>query len=344
MIRLIPVSLRPKGRMRVNIGLGLLILLIFSQGVHAHPQIYQSETREDVAEFIDMLVNERGFEREWVVSTLAEARQRQDILDLIARPAERVLQWYDYRQIFLTEARTQAGREFMTRYADALQRAEQEYGVPAEMITAIIGVETFYGRNKGRHRVLDALATLTFDYPPRAPFFRGQLIEFLELTRRTGLNPSLPMGSYAGAMGYPQFIPTSYRDFAVDFDGDGFADIWTNPVDAIGSVGRYFEAHGWQRGAAVAHEFRLTGDESALPELRANRFNRQTWSEVRAAGVRVEANLESTERVIPMAFRTSDESSRYVLGLNNFYVITRYNHSRMYALAVYDLASALGMD
>lgn len=302
---------------------------------------YDPAKRQDVSAFIDEMVSNKKMDREQLQNLFSEVNKRQDILDLIARPAERVLVWHEYQKIFITQQRIDGGKKFMTDYADALKRAEQKYGVPAEIITAIIGVETFYGGNKGRHRVIDALATLSFDYPPRAKFFRGQLVEFLNLTHKEGLNPRLPMGSYAGAMGYPQFIPTSYRDFAVDFDGDGFADIWTNPVDAIGSVGNYFAAHGWLKNQPVIEKIAVLKNDEKLPELRLNRFNRLTLADIKAAGVQpVNKKLADNLMAIPMAF-TLPESEFYLLGMQNFYVITRYNHSRLYALAVHELAEAL---
>lgn len=318
---------------------GLVLLLSLFAASFAAANTYDPAKRQDVADFIEEMVRDQGLEREQLQKLFSDTQKRQDILDLIARPAERVLQWHEYREIFITAQRIAAGKKFMEQYADALLRAEQVYGVPPEIITSIIGVETFYGRNKGRHRVIEALATLTFDYPPRAPFFRRQLIEFLNLSNRYGLNPRVPMGSYAGAMGYPQFIPTSYRDFAVDFDGDGFADIWTNPVDAIGSVGSYFKAHGWQPGQAVIMPMQLKNPE-ALPELRINRFNLQPLADLQAAGIVSEKELPLDTRVLPMAFALKD-GELHLLGLQNFYVITRYNHSRMYALAVTELAEAL---
>lgn len=318
---------------------GLVLLLSLFAASFAAANTYDPAKRQDVADFIEEMVRDQGLEREQLQKLFSDTQKRQDILDLIARPAERVLQWHEYREIFITAQRIAAGKKFMEQYADALLRAEQVYGVPPEIITSIIGVETFYGRNKGRHRVIEALATLTFDYPPRAPFFRRQLIEFLNLSNRYGLNPRVPMGSYAGAMGYPQFIPTSYRDFAVDFDGDGFADIWTNPVDAIGSVGSYFKAHGWQPGQAVIMPMQLKNPET-LPELRINRFNLQPLADLQAAGIVSEKELPLDTRVLPMAFALKD-GELHLLGLQNFYVITRYNHSRMYALAVTELAEAL---
>lgn len=317
----------------------LLLFCLSSLSCGLLASVYDPAERQDVAGFIDEMVQKQGMDRQHLEHLFKEAQRRQDILDLIARPAERVLVWHEYREIFMTRQRVDAGRQFMATHAEALQRAEREFGVPSEIITAIIGVETFYGRNKGRHRVIDALSTLTFDYPPRAPFFRGQLVEFLNLTQRHGLNPNLPMGSYAGAMGYPQFIPTSYRDFAVDFDGDDFADIWTNPVDAIGSVASYFKAHGWVSGQPVVAEARLRPD-AELPELRQNRFSQYPLAELRAAGIQPIQSLPADTVAIPMAFALQD-GELYLLGLQNFYVITRYNHSRMYALVVTQLADAL---
>lgn len=302
---------------------------------------YDPTQRAIVSEFIDEMVDKQAMDAGQLKALFKEVNKRQDILDLIARPAERVLVWHEYKAIFITQKRIKGGEKFMVKYADALKRAEQEYGIPAEVITAIIGVETFYGGNKGRHRVIDALATLSFDYPPRAKFFRGQLVEFLNLTKKEGLNPLLPMGSYAGAMGYPQFIPTSYRDFAVDYDGDGFADIWTNPVDAIGSVANYFVAHGWQKNQPVVEKVKALKSDKQLPELRLNRFNRITLAEAKAAGITPEnQKLAADLKVIPMAFAL-EEKEFHLLGMQNFYVITRYNHSRMYALAVHELAEAL---
>ncbi len=302
---------------------------------------YDPAERQDVSQFIDEMVSKKKMDRESLQGLFRETNKRQDILDLIARPAERVLVWHEYRKIFITSQRINGGKKFMVEYADALKRAEQKYGVPAEIITAIIGVETYYGGNKGRHRVIDALATLSFDYPPRAKFFRGQLVEFLSLTQKENLNPRLPMGSYAGAMGYPQFIPTSYRDFAVDFDGDDFADIWTNPVDAIGSVANYFAAHGWLKNQSVIEQIQPLKSDSKLPELRLNRFNRITLADAKAAGVQpINKQLKGNLKTLPMAFEL-EEGELQLLGMQNFYVITRYNHSRMYALAVHELAEVL---
>jgi membrane-bound lytic murein transglycosylase B len=209
---------------------------------------------------MDELVAEEGFERGELETLLGSAERQESILKAIARPAEKTKPWHEYRQIFVTEKRTSQGREFHAQYGASLQRAEREYGVPEEIIVAIIGVETSYGRNKGSYRVLDALSTLAFDYPPRSEFFSKELRHFLILAREQQLPADELLGSYAGAMGYGQFMPSSFRAYAVDFDADGTADIWNNPVDAIGSVANYFKRHGWTPGSPVTSPARVNGN------------------------------------------------------------------------------------
>ncbi|MEZ5569555.1 MAG: lytic murein transglycosylase B [Halioglobus sp.] len=199
---------------------------------------------------VDELVAEEGFDRAQLLSVFAEAERKDSILEAISRPAEKTKAWHEYRAIFLTEQREAEGVEFFLKHRKTLERAERELGVPAEMIVAIIGVETYYGRISGKFRVLDALSTLAFDYPRRSPFFTSELKNYLLLTRDQGFDPTSLMGSYAGAMGYGQFMPSSYREYAIDFDDDGVIDIWNNPVDAIGSVANYFREHGWREGGS----------------------------------------------------------------------------------------------
>src|SRR5690606_33614095 len=203
------------------------------------------------AEFVNEMVEKHGFTADEINHWLSKAEKRQPILDAIARPAEKSKTWKEYRPIFIVPMRITNGVAFWAENRAALARAEKEYGVPAEIIVAIIGVETNYGRNTGSWYVIDALTTLAFDYPPRAPFFRSELVNYFVLTREQKHDPLEFKGSYAGAMGYGQFMPSSYRNFAVDFDGDGFTDIWNNPTDAIGSIANYFKAHGWQTGKQV---------------------------------------------------------------------------------------------
>ena len=225
--------------------------------------------------------------------------------------------------------------------AKATERAQQEMGVPAEIIVAIIGVETYYGRIAGSYRVIDALSTLAFDYPRRSEFFTKELKNYLILTRDQKMDPLLLKGSYAGAMGYGQFMPSSYRSYAIDFDGDDLADIWNNPVDAIGSVANYFKAHGWTEGGQVVLPARA---ESAVPDemLSVGRAlkPRFTVGEFIAAGLVPEGGADHSAEAIGVQFELED-GFEYWLGLHNFYVITRYNHSAMYAMSVYQLSQRI---
>jgi membrane-bound lytic murein transglycosylase B len=296
-------------------------------------------TRADVQSYVDELVAEHGFERAMLLRIFGATERQQGIIDAISRPAERVLEWHEYRQIFLTESRVAQGVEFWHANRDDLARAEAEYGVPAPMIVAIIGVETLFGRNKGRWRVMDALATLAFDYPPRSAFFRRELTQFLLLAREEGKDPLALVGSYAGAMGYGQFIPSSYRAYAVDFDGDGRRDIWDNRTDAIGSVANYFRVHGWNpHGQVVAR----VGIRGAEPPITGRLELTQTVGELRRAGVALDgwSTLPDDEAAVLMRMIGTD-GAEYWLGLNNFYVITRYNRSSMYALAVFQLSQEI---
>jgi membrane-bound lytic murein transglycosylase B len=285
------------------------------------------------------MVVEHGFERSYIQGLMSNAQRKQSILDAIARPAEKTKTWGEYRKIFVTQVRIDQGRDFLKTYADPLARAERDFGVPKEIISAIIGVETRYGRHKGNYRVLDALATLSFDYPPRSAFFSKELEEYLLLVKEQKFDPKEVKGSYAGAMGYGQFISSSYRHYAVDYDGDGIADIITNPVDAIGSVANYFKAHDWLPGEAITVLASVTDKYNA--EIANQKLKpKYTVDELKQQGY---AGLEVVDGAqLATAMRLDgDEGDEYWLGMENFYVITRYNHSRMYAMAVYQLSEAL---
>ncbi|MDQ7733612.1 lytic murein transglycosylase B [Halomonas sp. SpR1] len=288
---------------------------------------------------------EQGLPQTWLEEVLGQAKYTQSVLDAMEGAAERRLKWYEYRAIFLTQQRIEEGAEFIDAHADALARAENTYGVPAEVITAIIGVETYYGRHKGQHRVLDSLATLAFHHPTRGAFFRGELAAFLRIAYEQKVDPTELRGSYAGAMGYPQFIPTSYQAYAVDFDGDGRRDLWENPVDAIGSVANYFAEHNWQPGGDIYHQ--ASGFEvlpiELLQELSFNQTSPPAMSvaQLAAHGVEAEEPLDDNLLVMPLALEFAGGETRYRLGEYNFYVITRYNHSHLYAMAVTELAEAI---
>jgi len=292
------------------------------------------------ADFIDEQVTQHGFSRDAVTRTLYQARMRHDILKAISRPAEKRLNWSEYRNIFVTPSRIQGGVEFWNRHAATLERAEREYGVPPQIIVAILGVETRYGAHTGGYRVLDALHTLGFHYPRRGKFFRAQLSHFLRFAREEDIPATMPTGSYAGAMGVPQFMPDSFRIYAVDFDGDGRRDIWNNTDDVIGSVANYFVKKGnWRAGedvtfavAGIGPEHQSLIDAGAKPSL--------DRAKLEAAGIDVPAALTPGRKLSLMEFKTHDGTEHWI-GLHNFYAIMRYNPRTKYAMAVFQLSEAI---
>ena len=310
----------------------LVLALLFASGSQASGYA----ANPDAQSLITELVEEEGFERAELEQLFSGAERKDSILKAIARPAEKTKPWYEYRDIFVTDKRTTGGVEFYRRHAASLQRAEREFGVPADIIVAIIGVETRYGGNKGSYRVLDSLSTLAFDYPPRAKFFRKELKEYLLMTREQGLPAAEMKGSYAGAMGYGQFIPSSYRAYAVDFDGDGVADIFNNPVDAIGSVANYFSRHKWREGESVAMPARV--EENYQRDWMNNGFKPdRTVAQLAEGSIYPTGEVAPDRKAIAIEFEGEDGLEHW-LGWNNFYVITRYNRSAMYAMSVYQLS------
>ncbi len=317
-----------------NITLLLLLALFLPVVVQANEGISVSQDM-----FIKKMVNEHNFDNSGLKKLFDQASVSQTILDAISRPAEKKLQWFEYKDIFLRENRIQKGVEFWQDNYHTLLRAEIKFGVPAEIIVAIIGVETFYGRITGKYRVVDALNTLAFHYPKRADFFRSEFEHFLLLSREQGFDPLSLTGSYAGAMGLPQFISSSYRNYAIDFDGDDVINIWDNPVDAIGSVANYFVAHRWQNGEPVIDKVEVEGDayKQALtaglePDLESSRLEE--------LGIRPRSDYGEQEKLKLLVFDQEDGPELW-LARHNFYVITRYNHSQLYAMAVYQLAQEI---
>ncbi|MEQ6917182.1 lytic murein transglycosylase B [Halomonas aquatica] len=315
--------------------------LLLSCGASSLPAAeFDPQRHAEARKLVDELA-ERGIDRDWLEAALAEAEFRQPVLDAMKGAAERRLTWHEYRAIFLDAPRIANGVAFIEAHEAAFDRALAEYGVPAEVIAAILGVETRYGDVTGRHRVLDSLSTLAFHHPSRGRFFRGELAAFLEIAFDQQRAPGSLTGSYAGAMGYPQFIPTSYRAYAVDFDDDGLRDLWDNPVDAIGSVANYFAEHGWRPGEPLYHE---AEGPAAPPEgIEFNRAARPPAvpaAQIAAAGLEVPDAMADDHLLLPVALEEGEGTWRYVLGENNFYVITRYNHSHLYAMAVTELAEA----
>jgi len=291
-------------------------------------------TRTEVKQFIDQVVQKDGFDRTWVERAFAGAQYRQSVIDAITRPFE-AKPWYQYEPIFVNDARIAAGTAFWDQQQAILKKAEDQYGVPAGILVAIVGVESYYGRQHGGYPVMDALTILSFDYPPRAPFFQGELEQFLLMCREQSLDPLKPMGSYAGAMGTPQFMPDSYRQYAVDFDGDGKRDIWDDWADILGSVANYFREHGWKKdeliAVPVAIKLGATPPEAATPT---------TAGALRQAGVVMSAGIPDDAEAVLVALQGQDETT-YWVGLHNFRVITQYNKSPLYAMAVVQLANAV---
>lgn len=296
--------------------------------------------RADVQRFVAEMTERHGFDPVALQALLETARYRQTIVDAMDRPYEDK-PWRDYRALFLTPERIDAGVAFWRDHAETLTRAETVFGVAPEIVVAILGVETRYGRHLGAHRVLDALTTLGFSYPKRADFFRGELESFLLLSREEGLDPDKLLGSYAGALGKPQFIASSYRAYAVDFDGDGRRDLWNSNPDVIGSVANYFKLHGWRPGEPVAFPSELKAgvpdgiDIAEKTPLKPNR----TAGDWRDAGIDWRASTAPSTPATLIRF--AGPTDEYWIGFENFYVITRYNHSNLYALAVLQLSEEI---
>jgi membrane-bound lytic murein transglycosylase B len=290
--------------------------------------------------FIDRMVERHGFDRGELTALIDAAVIDQTILNAMARPAERVVPWFEYRNIFLTEERIAAGVRFWSEHAAALDRVAERHGVAPEMIVAIVGIETYFGTRMGRYRVLDALATLAFAYPPRASFFASELEAFLLLTREEEVDPTAALGSYAGAMGAGQFIPSSYRAYAVDGDDDGRRDLWSNWNDVLGSVANYFSKHGWRAGEPVMERAtRIERFEG--PEPRNGLDLNDTVGALARMGYVFTTTLPSEARAAAYSFEAAGGGSEYWVGYHNFYVVTRYNRSTKYALAAHQLSQAI---
>ena len=296
--------------------------------------------RPEVQDFVRDLAKRHGLAESELKRVFAKAQRLEPVLEAIARPAERVRSWDEYRALLVTERRIAEGLGFWKKFPRTLERAEKKYGVAPEYVVAIIGVETFYGRNTGNWRVVDALTTLAFDYPPRAGFFRSELEQYLLMAREAGIDVFSVRGSYAGAIGIPQFMPSSARRYAVDFDGNGKIDLQRSRTDSIGSVANFLKLHGWQRDADVAVSARVAGD--SWRGLMNGRFEpRHSMSELREAGIEFESPQPAGASGVLIELANADRPSDYRVGLRNFYVITRYNRSAMYAAAVADLAKEL---
>ena len=295
-------------------------------------------SRPEIQQFITQSASNTGLPAAQISALLAEARSQPDILEAMAKPAERVLPWWQYRERFLQARRIADGLAFWAQHADELNQAEQRFGVPAEYLLAILGIETQYGRVTGRYRVLDALCTLAFDYPPRAAYFQQELEQLLLLMRDTQLDLRSLRGSYAGAMGAPQFMPSSVRHYAVSADGAGQPDLWRNWPDILVSVANYLQQNGWQRDQPVMVETHI--DHEADDPLDFKLDLQDTLGALRQRGYDTPDAQPDSMPVVLVPAEEADAMA-WRIGYSNFMVITRYNRSPRYAMAVHDLAQAL---
>ena len=315
------------------------LLALLPATVAAEKSSYAS--RPEVKAFIRALAARHGFSEPELQQIFSKVKRTEPVLDSIKPPPPKARSWEEYRGNFVNEPRIAAGVAFWNANRAALERAQREFGVPAEYILAIIGIETFYGRNMGRWRVIEALTTLAFDYPPRADYFRGELESYLLLARERKLDVFALRGSYAGAIGIPQFMPSSTRRYAVDFDGDGTVDLLRNNGDAIGSVANFLREHGWQPGGEVMLPARPAG-EAWRPYADGAVEPKFPLADLKRAGVAFDdARHEPGTLAALVELETPDQPSAYLVGLRNFYVITRYNRSAFYGAAVAELAQAL---
>ncbi|MCG8369939.1 MAG: lytic murein transglycosylase B [Proteobacteria bacterium] len=317
---------------------------VFVACSQAADKVYVDVTRPNVASFVDEMVAQHDFQHDALVAVLGKAEIKQSIIDRMTKPAEKKLTWGEYRGIFVTEERIAAGANFWLENREMLERINAETGVPIEMIVGIIGVETYYGRITGKDRVIDALATLAFDYPPRAAFFRKELREFLMLAREEAIDATEPLGSYAGAMGRPQFMPSSFRAYAVDATGDGKRDIWNDWADAAGSVANYFLEHGWRVGEEVTARATLgTRWSGPAPQPGNALVAGDTVETLSGKGVVFSTDLAAEAKSELLTYEGADGTEHWV-GFHNFFVITKYNRSVMYALAAHQLGQSVARE
>jgi len=297
--------------------------------------------RAEVQQFVADLVETHQFDPAYVQTALRASESKDSILEAISKPAERTMPWHEYRAIFMTPERIRAGATFWRQHQEVLNQIELNTGVPAEMVVGIIGVESYFGRRTGSYRVIDALTTLGFDYPPRSKFFRRELTELFLLAREENFELEDLLGSYAGAMGPPQFIPSSYRRYAIDGNGDGQRNLFTNWDDILSSVANYFAAHDWQPDQPVTARGTLGSSATEAP-VDNGLSPKETVASLSASGVLFATELEGTAAAQLMKLEGAD-GPEYWVGFHNFYVITRYNRSVLYALAAFQLGLAVGL-
>ena len=336
-----------------------LILLIFLSQNLVYADYSKHSEAQDV---IEELVSEHGFEEDYVLTILQSAKKQESILKSMSSPAEFTWTWDRYKKLFLEEKRIANGKNFINENRELFKKVENEFGVPKEIITSILGVETRYGKIKGNYRVLDSLATLGFDFPRRSKFFKSELVQFFILTRENNLDINSVQGSYAGAMGYGQFISSSYRAYAIDYDGDGYADLFNSIPDAVASIANYLKKHGWKRNGVVVTQLQLNKvNQTYKHQENLNKFIPLRFTE----GIEKNYIVEEGDSLLSIAIRNdlklkelmnlnkikdknfiktgqtlllSKSKDLYFLGDDNFIAITKYNRSHFYAKAVYDLS------
>jgi len=335
-IRFAPQSVR---RLMATLLLLPIALLFMAQEASANA-IEAYHERPEVQAFMSQMEEKHGFSAQELRDVFAGVKFQAAVIKAMEPPTTPgVRSWERYRSRFVNQNRINGGQRFMREYAAELQRARKSYGVPEEIIVAIIGVETLYGQYTGNYRVIDALTTLAFDYPRRAEYFRGELEQYLLLAREQGLDYFTVLGSYAGAIGLPQFMPTNVRQLAVDFDGDGKVDLRNSVVDAIGSVAHYLSVHGWRTDEPVASH--VAFDEAVPDAWIETILPLMTKKDIQHVGFNTSIALDHSLNFAVIPLETPDRPAEFWLGFNNFYVITRYNKSSFYAMSVWQLAEEL---
>ena len=311
----------------------LLIAFLTSQSIYSDYSV-----KDETIEFIDYMVQKHGYEKSNLESIFQRAEYQEKVVRIMNRQPEGTMTWERYREIMVNESRISAGKEFIRSHKQDLKRAEKIYGVPAEIIASILGIETRYGRIKGNIRVIDSLSTLAFDYPRRSKFFKIQLEEFLLLSKEENFNPEEIEGSIAGAMGYGQFMPDSYRDYAVDFDNDGVRDILNNPVDAIGSVANFLNKKGkWKPNAPIAIRAKAINE---IKEIKSSFKPYMTSMELEKIGLVASEGITGNLKFVPISLDLED-GYEYWLGFDNYHSISRYNRSKLYVMAVFEFSNSL---
>jgi membrane-bound lytic murein transglycosylase B len=315
----------------------LLLALLLSTIANA-VEVKQGDysNRADVAAFIEQMASRSDYSEQELIEIFSTVKKQDHLFDLLNRPAEKELQWYQYRPIFIKQKRIDLGVKFWRQHQQLLSEVSTKTGVPEQIIIAIIGVESFYGIYKGKDPVLDSLVTLAFDYPKRGSFFIRELEQFLLLVKEQNLNPGELRGSYAGAMGMPQFISSSYRSYAVDYDNDGKVNLFDSVADVTASVANYFVKHGWRANEAIAGPLTAL-ENNTVDKLAPGVKPVYKWSDLAQSGLRSKTEFDPDTEVALVKLEQKNHAE-YWAGLQNFYVITRYNHSELYAMAVYQLS------